>query len=653
MDFSKLGRTRKAELPVDPVRIFETLPSLEGTPNDLWRGQARALVQWHAARTQPDVLISLNTGAGKTIVGLLIAQSLVNEGVQNVVYVCSTIDLVAQTAAEADRLGIPYTIRVKGEFNNDLFETGKGFCITTYHALFNGLSAIARRHLPGGVVFDDAHVAESVMRSAYTVRIDGQKHGQLFQEICELFKPSFFELGQAGRFADARDRDRASTVMASPRASIRCSTQLAELLERHDLRDDPDLKYPYAHLRDHLETCAVVFSRGVVEIAPPFLPSRTHEVLSGGTRRVYLSATLQSKADFVRAFGRPPSETIIPENDAGNGERLILDGRAIKGGFGRDFVGRLATSRKVLIAVPDYAAAATWSDISKPPDVDKFSAALNAFRSADKGAFILVNRVDGIDLPHDTCRIMLIDGLPTGSALLERFQFEYLRMSNVQAGRIANRLAQLFARINRGRNDFGAFLLEGRDLGVWLSNDRNLALLPPLLQQQVLVGREVQKGFQIDSDEKASELIERVLRRDPGWLDYYGNEVKSAELDRVQRERAEQAELRVVEAAVSEAKFAEALWQRDYGRARRELEKTVDETAKHDTPLGGWQTVWLAATHDLEQDTESADRLYGIARSRLTNAISLPRAAHNANAAGAGPNFNRFGAALNAHVALW
>ena len=48
--------------------------------------------------TEQDVLITLNTGAGKTIVGLLIAQSLVNEKIENVIYVCSTIDLVFQTA---------------------------------------------------------------------------------------------------------------------------------------------------------------------------------------------------------------------------------------------------------------------------------------------------------------------------------------------------------------------------------------------------------------------------------------------------------------------------------------------------------------------------------------------------------------------------
>jgi hypothetical protein len=156
--------------------------------------------------------------------------------------------------------------------------------------------------------------------------------------------------------------------------------------------------------------------------------------------------------------------------------------------------------------------------VAEPPAREDFSEQLDAFRKADEGAFTLVSRVDGIDLPHDTCRIMIMEGLPSGTSLLERYQWEFLRMNNVHAVRVGNRLAQLFGRINRGRNDYGAFLIQGDDLDKWLGNDRNLALLPPLLQKQVLIGREVQGAFGIDSRKQAVALIERVLGRDEGWL---------------------------------------------------------------------------------------------------------------------------------------
>lgn len=645
MDFSKLGSAKKTQAPTDPIRIFETLPSLSGTFNDLWRGQDKALTEWHVARERQDVLVSLNTGAGKTIVGLLIAQSLVNEGLQNVLYVCSTIDLVRQTSEEADRIGIDHSTRVRKGFSNDLFETGKAFCITTYAALFNGHSALRNRFFPQAIIFDDAHVAESLLRDAFTLRVDLYDHEELFKEIAELFKPHFQELGIAGRFRDALDLSRHSTAFVAPHGLYERSERLLEILLRHGVKDHDELTYPFAWLEDRINACAVVFTRGAFELTLPFLPSLALDIFQQKVRRVYLSATLQSQTDFIRAFGRKPDVTVTPSNDAGNGERLIVSGRKVKNGFGPDFAEKLVETQKVVIAVPDYERAKAWAKVAEPPAREDFSEQLTEFRKADEGAFTLVSRVDGIDLPHDTCRIMIMEGLPSGTSLLERYQWEFLRMNNVHAVRVANRLAQLFGRINRGRNDYGAFLVQGDDLDKWLGNDRNLALLPPLLQKQVLIGREVQDTFGIDSRKQAIALIERVLGRDEGWLDYYQREVKLAELDQDQLARHNAAEPFMVAAALSEAKYAAAMWNDDPTSARRELEKTVDTTAQHDTPLGGWHALWLGAAFEREGDKEAARAAYGHAMRRLGNGMTLPRPALSAGDKTI-PEMNAFGRSL-------
>jgi Rad3-related DNA helicase len=646
MDFSKLGSTKKPPAPTDPIKIFATLPSLPGTFNDLWRGQDKALADWHANRGKRDVLVSLNTGAGKTIVGLLVAQSLVNEGLENVLYICSTIDLVRQTSAEAKRIGMEHTTRVRREFSNDLFETGKSFCITTYAAVFNGYSALRNKFFPQAIIFDDAHVAEGLLRGAFTLRIDVRNQEELFDEIAQLFKPHFQELGVGGRFKDSLDLSRYSTSFVAPSGLYERSARLLQILLCHGIKDHEELKYPFAWLEDHIDTCAAVFTRGVFELTPPFLPSLALDIFQRKIRRVYLSATLESQTDFIRAFGRLPDVTITPSNDAGNGERLIVSGRKIKGGFGAGFATKLVKSQKVVIAVPDYDCAKDWSSLAEPPTTETFSIRLDEFRKAKHGAFTLVSRVDGIDLPHDTCRIMIMDGLPSGSSLIERYQWEYLRMNNVHAVRVANRLAQLFGRINRGRNDYGAFLIEGDDLSKWLAKDRNLALLPPLLQKQILIGREVQEEFQISESTQAIELIERVLSRDQGWLNYYQREVKLAELDKDQLARHKAAEPFLVAAALSEAKYAAAMWNDDPATARRELEKTADTTAQHDTPLGGWHAVWLGAAFDREGDRDSALISYGHAMRRLGGGMVLPRRAGGRIEQNQGPQLNVFGRSL-------
>jgi len=363
-------------------------------------------------------------------------------------------------------------------------------------------------------------------------------------------------------------------------------------------------------------------------------------------RRVYLSATLESQTDFIRAFGRKPKNAIRPVNDAGNGERLILDGRHIEGGVGPEFVEQLVAERKAVIALPNYTRAEHWADLAEPPETEDFSNALEAFRDQETGAFILVSRVDGIDLPHDTCRIMVVDGLPSGMSLLERYQWEFLRMKNVHSVRVANRLAQLFGRINRGRNDYGAFLLEGDDIGKWLGNDRNLALLPSLLQKQVLVGREVQGSGQVTNREELLHLIDAVLGRDEGWLDYYQREVKLGEIDEEQLARAEAAEPFLEAAALSEAEYAAAMWSRDPAAARRALEKTVDRTATYDTPLGGWHALWLGAAYEREGDADAAHHQYAIAVKRLGRAMTLPRGSPRVKVDSKTADLNEFGKAL-------
>lgn len=111
LDFDSLSRPKGSSAPTDPFEIFAKTPNLQNAPNDLWKGQAEALARWHKRRTEEDNVILLNTGAGKSIVGVLMAQSLVSESMGPVVFACATIDLIEQTARECERLGLKYTKR--------------------------------------------------------------------------------------------------------------------------------------------------------------------------------------------------------------------------------------------------------------------------------------------------------------------------------------------------------------------------------------------------------------------------------------------------------------------------------------------------------------------------------------------------------------
>ena len=106
IDLSKLSRTNEKVL-IHPRDIYTALPNRPWTYLRLEQGEV--LEKWFNRRDDRDVVIKQNTGGGKTVVGLLAAQSSINEGIGPVAYFASDTYLVQQVIKEATALGIHTT----------------------------------------------------------------------------------------------------------------------------------------------------------------------------------------------------------------------------------------------------------------------------------------------------------------------------------------------------------------------------------------------------------------------------------------------------------------------------------------------------------------------------------------------------------------
>ncbi len=625
-NFDNLSRPTGTTAPIDPFEIFSKTPNLENVPNDLWKGQAEALSRWHKNRNASDNVILLNTGAGKSIVGILIAQSLVNENIGPIVFACSTIDLVEQTARECDRLGITYTKRARGEFSNDLFETGNSFCITTYQSLFVVNTTFNGVKEPAAIIFDDAHVGERIIRDAFTLAINKEDYPELFQNIIEIVRPEFNALGKGPHLNAVLDQvGTHSVTMCPPSTSFRHHGEIIEAINRTENWRSTSLMFPAIRLWENIGTCAIFVSASSIEITPPFIPIGVYRFFGNNVRRIYLSATMEFETDFVRGFGQRAKDPIVPENDAGNGERLILLGSEFdKDVDKRDVAREILKNHKLLISVPSYPKANAWRDFGSPPSRADFTNELQAFRAASSGSFILVSRIDGIDLPQDTCRVMFIDGSPTGASLMDRYQFQQLSLANLYSTKMASRVTQLLGRINRGRSDYSAFVVTGDDINKWLKTERNVALLPPLIRKQVILSQTVQKGMKKLRSSEVAVLVSQVLARDAGWLKFYRETVDGLEVSSDALQRVKERETQLASSAEAECKFMTRLWQGDVAGARKELLDVLDDTAMADAKLAGWYSVWLASTYEAEGDHETAIAHYKKARARLSYWLNVP-----------------------------
>src|ERR1035437_10102031 len=107
LDFGKLNAGTAAKQ-TDPRKIFTTLKRDARFKRPLDE-QSDVLDAWYLRRTARDLTIKMNTGGGKTAVGLLCLQSSLNENVKPAVYITPDTFLVRQVLDEARALGIAAT----------------------------------------------------------------------------------------------------------------------------------------------------------------------------------------------------------------------------------------------------------------------------------------------------------------------------------------------------------------------------------------------------------------------------------------------------------------------------------------------------------------------------------------------------------------
>lgn len=606
-------------MPVDPVELFQKIKVSDPNINDLWLAQGDALRDWHKSREKKDVGVVLNTGAGKTLVGLLMAQSLVNETQGKILYACSSIQLVEQTEEKAKGYGLDVTTRVRGGYSNDLFLRGQAPCVTTYQALFHGHSIFFREEVDA-IIFDDAHAAEHILRDHFSVSLKRTALPALYSAIAGLFRDYHRRTGRAGSYEELEDINCRRLFLIPPFEVHRQFAELTRLLQEAKLSSDNDQTYPWEHIKDHVDLCCFLITGSQITITPPYVPILNLPYFSKKTRRIYLSATLSAPDAFARTFGKVPDKVVAPKTTAGECERLILI-PARSNLIEEDILvaKELLSDRKALILVPTYSRATKWEGLATPPTKEKVSEQVRVFKeSSGVQKLLLAARYDGVDLPGDTCRVMAIDDLPMGVGPLERFMWESLSLSNTLRTAIASRVVQSFGRISRGMSDHGVVVLSGSRLIDWLLVPRNLATLPAFLQKQIQLGYEVSTQIETIGDFK--EAMDQCLGRDTKWQEAYNDFMATAE-----PYDAEEDTEKLTRLAKSEAQFGNYLWKRDYETAAKSLSLTLDDAFSLSANTGAWHCLWLGFALELLGDSDSAQDLYLRAHANQYKIPTYPR----------------------------
>lgn len=629
VDFKKLRDAKAQPPPINPVDIFRRLPKPPRI-NDLYTSQAEVLQEWFARRQDRDIVIKLHTGGGKTLVGMLIATSALNERHEPVVYLCPTRQLVDQTIRLAADYGLPAFAYGKGVAFSEEFLAGERVLVCTYQAVFNGKSRFGVKGIReplnvGTIIADDAHVAFSSVRDAFTLRIERGTREELYVQLTALFRNDFEAIGKIGTFDDiVGGKDSGVVEVPHWNWKARCGA-VRETLQ--PLSEDENLVFSWPLLRDQFPHSHALISKGAFVITPYLPPVDLLPAFAECPRRIFMSATIGDDSAIVTTFDADPAlvgKPILSRSLAGVSERMILlphtmplDGGA-PAEIGKAIVERVRERHDVAVValVPSRQAARAWETLG--PCGETSEAVAEQVRmlqdGASKGPFVFANRYDGIDLPGDACRVLVLAGMPQGATEYDQYLATVTRGGAARNSALAQRIEQGMGRAARGAGDYCVVIAVGKDLSAWLGRAANLGLLTSSTRAQLEMGLEVSRDIK-DLDDLV-ETIDKCLARNREWVEYHAESLarltEPAQIDLAQLEGA----------GLERSAFA-LIRSGYYEKATMRLTKYVDDN-RSDKVRQGWLLELAARAASLWGNEELAQELQRRAYSKNGN-VARPK----------------------------
>lgn len=528
LDFGKLN-DGTAVKQTDPRKIFTTLRRDARFKRPLDE-QADVLDGWFARRTAKDITIKMNTGGGKTVVGLLCLQSSLNENIKPAVYVTPDSFLVAQVLKEAKLLGIAAT---DNERDPD-FIAGRSILVANAHKLFNGRSVFGvgeRKISIGCIVIDDAHACLGVVHDQFSIK--SKVGSPVYDGLLALFEEDLKVQSPTG-LLDVREQD-PSVVMALPYWAWQ--TRQDDVLSLlHAQRNSNELEWNWPLLNECIPQCTCIFGGGRLEIAPRFIPIDRIPAFDNALRRIYMTATLADDTILVNHFKASPADVVEPIRPKGGGDigdRMILAPQEINPDFTveeiRSMVSDISKYRNVVVIVPSKARTEFWKDVAAQTlDKENIQEGVARLKTSHVGLTVLINKYDGIDLPGTSCELLVIDGLPEVYGLSERLEMLLLDGTQKQLVRQVQRIEQGMGRGVRSSDDHCVVLLLGGKLTQRLHQPEAEGMFSSATRAQINLGKSVAEQARGKSLADLRPILDLCFDQNDNWTQASRNAVVNA-----------------------------------------------------------------------------------------------------------------------------
>ncbi|HUV41124.1 MAG TPA: DEAD/DEAH box helicase [Sedimentisphaerales bacterium] len=600
VDFKKHVRKKRDIDITNLITVFESLDR-RTSHIELRPAQQEALRLLSNRRADRDIILKISTGIGKTAVGLLYLWSFMEETQEPVVYLCPTKQLCEQVYTESEKLGVKSVIYPGGKtFPHVDGISAKAIIICTYDKLFNAKTTFDRNEVmlrPCAVVLDDAHAGVEEIRDCFTLNISESNLRKqilkILNEPCSQFKPAVW--------ADVTNENPNQSMEIPYWIWKPLLPEIEKVISVHS--DDEKLQFIVPHVRDLLRWCRCVVSGAGIEIIPDILPIHKSKAFHQAPHRLFMSATLADDSILVRELGCDISaaeKPVIPNNDRGLGERMVLAPSLIDSSLNREWVMSICTklSKKLNVVVlsPSEQKAREWESAGANVYIrDQVNKAVTHLKDNPVQPLfaVFVQRYDGIDLPDDSCRVLVLDGMPFGEGILDRYDSSLSGIAGGTRNRLVYRIEQGMGRAVRSHADYAVILLVGDELAHFIARHDVLSAMNPDTQAQLRLAIDLAKLAMEDDDadpEKATvDMIRKCLKRDGGWKQFYNETIRN-----VSKQTSGITEQSRLNMACAERMAFESTLANDPNKAATILRSEMNQHIKDNPGMKGWYLQRIA-----------------------------------------------------------
>jgi hypothetical protein len=605
-DFKRLATSAVSTAPATLYELFSQLDR-KATHASLRSVQVAALKALDAQLANKDLVLKLSTGSGKTVVGLVYAEMMRQRyRGEPVLYLCPTNQLVDQVFFSASSIGVPVSKFERSGIPLTAIP-GENVLICTYDRLFNARSTFENHGVrPSCVVLDDVHAGVERVRQNYSAKVPTEYYDQLralLRPLCEATDPGTWR-GIENNAADARYEVPFWIWSA-------VSGQVSELLEK--LANEGDLLFKWGNLSRYTDLARLCISGTDAELSLPVSAVEENNAYNLAKHRLFMSASIKDGAMLIADFACDPTslERLIelPE-DEGAGERMILPTSLISQDASKQDVAlacaKLSRQANVVVLTSSTAQTREWKDAGASAySGGEVDGAIELLRSTQHNYAAFAQRFDGVDLPDDACRVLVIDGTPSGERLCDQIDAWRQRESPENDIRTVNRFEQALGRAVRSSADYAAVLLVGVDIAAFIGKKSVIQLFETRTQVQIELGKELAKmGPGMALSDVIQRMVESLLTRDEGWKDAHRTRVRGV-VPRKREVDGLTVHERVAKAFRSAWSFAKA---RNFQAAVEALRMAANDDQLH--PVQKAEVLYKVATYLHKFDPAAAMDAY-------------------------------------------